>query len=200
MSTTGIGHTTREIRAWHRRANPNTYQLWCDDAEGIYANVAVIPLLVEWWADHDLDEIDDSLIDRILALPDVAVEGTYTLRRRRTLKLILDAAREIYHLAAFTETGVSVSYSRVDDLNGIDVVLTCGDRSVKLQIAMRQGGKPYWVDTVKKMRGNFSNEAAQVVFNTDDTDQTCQPYVPTWNQYWGVVDAVFPEWTQRPFL
>jgi hypothetical protein len=198
--SSAIIHTTKELREWHSRADPNTYQVWFDDdAEGIFANVAVLTILVPWWLAHPLDEIDNDLIDRVLAFPGVKPDGPPTSRRRRALKLILDAAREVYHFAAFTETGVNASYSPTDDLDGVDLTVTYADSSVKLQIGMRQGGEPYWIDDVKNRRGNYSDEATQVKFNTDDADRRFQPYVPTRNQYWWALDAVLPTFTQRTF-
>lgn len=173
------------LRTWHRRGQL-PYLLWCDAAEDTFRHVPLIPTLLERWTRHGPDELDDRLVDWTLDLDGVrhhALPADANLERFRASKLILDAARELYHIAALTAEGAWAHYRASADLRGVDVHVAWHGEEWWLQLGMRARGCPNLIDDIKDQRGNRSDIAMPVIFNTAQSDRSCQPFVPTADQY-----------------
>jgi len=179
-------YSARHVRAWHR----NSELLYRNDQQFDYTfgHVNAVAVLMELWHAEGLHPLDDHLVERLMRHENTETRGNLEGERIRAAKLILDAAREFYHLPLWMETGLlhAAKWAAEDDSNGTDYTLMTHDGVVfKIQMAIRVNQQiASSLDTAKDGRldrrgGNNDDVIEWCVTNVDDLDTSCQPWVLT---------------------
>lgn len=154
------------------------YQAW-GRAEYLARRVPVVGLLLHRWTQDGLGAYDlTDEIDWVLALPGIERSpGNEAAEQLRAAKLVMDAFRELYHLAAFSEFG-SASYDLERDVaDKIDLILDMPDRRARLQLKMRQN-----IAEVR-VRPAAVGDRLNVYFPERGCDAGHQPWLPTPEMY-----------------
>jgi hypothetical protein len=153
------------------------YQAW-GRAEYLARRVTVVGLLLHRWTQDGLGAYDLAAeIDWVLALPGIERNpGNEAAEQLRAAKLVMDAFRELYHLAAFSEFG-SASYDLERDVaDKIDLILDGPGWRARLQLKMRQGISEVGVRP-------SAGDRLDVYFPERGCDAEYQPWLPTAEMY-----------------
>lgn len=168
-----------ELREWHRRGTlpyraGTHWDYTC-------AKLQVVPTLVDWWRRNGITELDDELVERIYMSPGTSHrDGETEGERLRIAKLILDAAREIYHLVGLGDHA-DIVYVPTDDALGIDAHILARGVDVPVQITCDTSGKWAGVKARRRKLRGVANAALLITINPED--RACQPWVPAEYQY-----------------
>lgn len=180
MPDTALLHVPLKVLFEHARKNPLPY-FNRRQYDYTYANFAVIPWVINTWADDGID-LSHAFAEQIWERFAKKVDGNSEGEMLRTCKLINDAFRGIHDHSAWAEyAGVQVTYRPSDDMKGRDLKLQVPSVGpVWVQMAFRAAPD---IDTANKQRrlasrGIARSDAIQVIATMDDADTIYNPYLP----------------------
>lgn len=181
-----------ELRAWHKRGTlPYVNNYSYDYTAG---DLAIIPILVARWSplveQNKIDllpDLDQELVDEFYTHPKIEKRGDTKGERNRIAKLILDAAREVYHLAGLRKY-IEVGYHPGDDVQGIDAHVFVQDIDIPIQISCQVSSN--WLEIKKGRRKVRGVQGSPLVIKINPADTRVQPWCPMEEQYAEVAEKL----------
>lgn len=156
-----------------------------DYAMGPDTDVAAIPYCLNRWANEGL-RLDRSFVEELWT--EIADKrGNTTGELHRCAKLVLDAYRHVYDIAALTAiSNVNVRYTPADDIHGIDYRVhhpRIGQIAVQLSVSVSSADYRTTKTARRIARGTNGQTVIELRAYRQDIDQRYQPFVPTDNWY-----------------
>lgn len=164
------------------------------DYDYAFANFAVVPYCLHYWATYGL-RLDEEFVHDLWLVRASKRLGHESGEKHRARKLILDAFRAVYDMAAISQfSNVQVRYSAADDMAGRDLQLMIPGQPSWVQLFVDVTGRRQYLP-IKLHRRQLRGVATIDVFHlaasvSDLADDPYQPYVPSQQWYSQVVDKV----------
>lgn len=158
------------------------------------SNAKVVPWCLNHWARHGL-QLDDDLVQQVWQQMAEKRAGNTEGELGRAAKLVLDAFRGVYDMAATAEfSGLQVCYSSDADMNGLDVLLMMKPKPTWVQFSVSASGKGDYYAAQKHLRrrrrGQIEAPVVRLEAGWSDLDRDHQPYVANDHWYAQVHNAV----------
>lgn len=164
------------------------------DYDYTFGKYPVVPHCLRHWASEGL-RVDEDFVHDLWDWHADKRPGSESGEKQRARKLILDAYRAVYDMAAISQfSNVQVRYSAADDMAGRDLQLMIPGRPAWVQLYVDVWGTKQYVPIKRlrqQQRGAITGDVYYLVANGPDlVDDPHQPYVPTPDWYSQVVDKV----------
>lgn len=177
-----------------RSSHQLDYQnLWSYDYA--FSDFMVVPYCLEQWANEGI-RLDEKFVNHLWWLHANKKQGNHDFEKTRARKLVLDAFRAVYDMAAIGHlSGVQVLYRASDDSAGRDLrlMLDRGPTWVQLSVSVNQSADYSSVKRVRRLlRGcdDSEKEVFTLVAEPPDLDWCRQPWVPTKEWYASVPSLI----------
>lgn len=152
-----------------------------------FAAFSVIPYCLTHWAEHGIDLSSDFAFHLWNQHADRRDDRAQPGEMGRAHKLMLDALRAVYDVAAFAEiAGIQVTYQRSHDMAGRDLLLVLpGVGPTWVQMTVNVSGRDYLglKQGRRLRRGSGSLPTYVLEANRHDLDTSRQPWVPCTDWY-----------------
>jgi hypothetical protein len=150
-----------------------------------FANFALIPHALGVWAETGID-LSPQFVDKVWKDHAEHREGNQNGERNRACKLLLDALKAFYDVAAFAEfTKCQVMYRPRDDMEGRDLQLlvpNIGPVWLQMRVEIVKNYQRLKLQRQQR-RGTLRSDAIDACAYEKDLDKTFQPWLPNQDFY-----------------
>jgi len=169
-----------------------SYQNW-REFDYTFAAFSVIPFCLSHWAEHGIDVSKGFVYDIWKHQAERKGEMSKAGELGRAQKLVLDALRAVYDVAAFGDVGIQVTYQRGHDMAGRDLLLVLpGIGPTWVQMSVSASHHDYIGTKVgrRERRGDGQLPTFVLQATRSDCDTSRQPWVPVIGWYREMVDQL----------